>query len=476
MNNVTVPGTIVGCKHRYRLETQIAQGGLASIWLGSVVEPTQTSWPWPWTTVIIKLPIHLSDAKYLEEEARIIEFIWKDLPNYLPQDTIRLVEILDHGPHVTLGYIVIERYYDQKSLNAVYYDAVVPISEMARILQEVAPTLDCVHKLNILHNDIKMSNLLLDSTGRVVVADFNTYGWGNPRYVSPEAARYHCTGEGRDEIDARSDIYSLGVLLYRALTGAYPLDWDINDDDVEAMYAEVYDKLITNPVMIDNPCITPYVDQVLDKALQRSRSDRFQTVKDLADAFSDAISMHSVFSGRIPNAGFDELTPIRNSRSDRAPALVSPLQYGAFLSCFISYSSKDQVFVERLFGDLRTREVQCWYAPEDLKIGDRLRIRIVESIERHEKTLLVLSEYSLNSMWVADEVEAALDKEERYGTTVLFPITIDDAVWKCQEAWAAKVRRERYIGDFRRWEEREAYQAAFERLLRSLRVEGSDGK
>ncbi len=68
-----------------------------------------------------------------------------------------------------------------------------------------------------------------------------------------------------------------------------------------------------------------------------------------------------------------------------------------FYSCFISYSSKDQAFAERLYADLQSKNVRCWFAPEDLKIGDKFRVRIDESIRLYDKLLLVLSEHSLAS-------------------------------------------------------------------------------
>src|SRR5437879_9269024 len=91
-------------------------------------------------------------------------------------------------------------------------------------------------------------------------------------------------------------------------------------------------------------------------------------------------------------------------------------------SCFISYSSKDQAFAERLYADLQSKNVRCWYAPEDLKIGDKFRVRIDESIRLYDKLLLVLSEDSLASNWVAYEVEKALNKEPEGTPNVLFPI------------------------------------------------------
>jgi hypothetical protein len=71
-----------------------------------------------------------------------------------------------------------------------------------------------------------------------------------------------------------------------------------------------------------------------------------------------------------------------------------------FYSCFISYSSKDQSFAERLHTDLQNKGVRCWFATEDLKIGAEIRTGIDESIRVHDKLLLVLSETSVKSQWV----------------------------------------------------------------------------
>jgi len=144
-----------------------------------------------------------------------------------------------------------------------------------------------------------------------------------------------------------------------------------------------------------------------------------------------------------------------------------------FYSCFISYSSKDQQFADRLYADLQAKGVRCWFAPEDLKIGDKFRSRIDESIRLHDKLLLVLSESSIASPWVEDEVESALERERRDGTLVLFPIRLDRAVMDTDVAWAATLRRTRHIGDFAQWQEHGAYVKAFERLLRDLKSAGA---
>jgi uncharacterized protein YjbI with pentapeptide repeats len=146
-----------------------------------------------------------------------------------------------------------------------------------------------------------------------------------------------------------------------------------------------------------------------------------------------------------------------------------------YYSCFISYSSKDQDCAERLYADLQNKGVRCWFAPEDLKIGDRFQERIEESIHVYDKLLLILSENSVSSPWVEREVQAAMEREHRRGETALFPITLDETVMESTKAWAADIRRTRYIGDFRNWKDHDSYQKAFARLLRDLKASEKEG-
>ena len=155
---------------------------------------------------------------------------------------------------------------------------------------------------------------------------------------------------------------------------------------------------------------------------------------------------------------------------DYLPSLLNePFQ---FYSCFISYASKDHAFAERLYADLQNKGVRCWFAPEDMKIGDRLRPRIDETIRLYDKLLLVLSKTSVASQWVEQEVETALARERQQGTTILFPVRIDNTVMTLETGWPALIRNTRNIGDFRRWKTHDVYQKAFDRLLRDLTVAG----
>jgi TIR domain len=114
--------------------------------------------------------------------------------------------------------------------------------------------------------------------------------------------------------------------------------------------------------------------------------------------------------------------------------------------------------------------VRCWFAPEDLKIGERFRPKIDEAIRSHDKLLIVLSKRSVASPWVETEVESAFEREQKEGRTVLFPIRLDNSVMETDEAWAANMRRTRHIGDFSEWKNHDSYQKGFARLLRDLKA------
>lgn len=142
-----------------------------------------------------------------------------------------------------------------------------------------------------------------------------------------------------------------------------------------------------------------------------------------------------------------------------------------FYSCFISYSSKDQEFADRLYADLQNAGVRCWFAPHDLPIGAKTWDGIDEAIRTRDKVLLILSDSAIASDWVEDEVTAAFEEERKRKKLMLFPVRLDDAVTETHEPWAGKLRANRNIGDFSRWKDHDAYKATFERALRDLKAE-----
>jgi hypothetical protein len=159
--------------------------------------------------------------------------------------------------------------------------------------------------------------------------------------------------------------------------------------------------------------------------------------------------------------------------------VTNPIQ---FYSCFISYSTKDQDFADRLYADLQNKSVRCWFAPHDIQSGKKIHEQIDEAIRLHDKLLLILSPHSMESEWVKTEIAKARKRELRDQRRVLFPIrlapfeTLRD--WECFDADtgkdSAREIREYFIPDFSNWKNHDSYQEAFQRLLTDLKA--SDAK
>jgi hypothetical protein len=157
--------------------------------------------------------------------------------------------------------------------------------------------------------------------------------------------------------------------------------------------------------------------------------------------------------------------------------LNQPLQ---FYSCFISYSTLDQRFAERLHADLQNKGVRCWFAPHDITGGKKIHEQIDEAIRVYDRLLLILSEASMASEWVRTEIANARRKELNQKRQVLFPVSLVPYTavreWKCFDADtgkdSAKEIREYFIPDFSDWKDHDSYQEAFERLMKGLKAEG----
>ena len=162
---------------------------------------------------------------------------------------------------------------------------------------------------------------------------------------------------------------------------------------------------------------------------------------------------------------------------DYLPSLLNqPIQ---FYSCFISYSTKDQAFADRLHADLQNKGVRCWFAPHDIQGGRKLHEQIDEAIRIYDRLLLILSEHSMNSEWVRTEIAKARKRELSEKRRMLFPVRLVDfntlRDWECFDADAGKDSareiREYYIPDFSNWKDHDSYQREFEKLLRDLKSE-----
>ena len=139
-----------------------------------------------------------------------------------------------------------------------------------------------------------------------------------------------------------------------------------------------------------------------------------------------------------------------------------------FYSCFISYSSKDDDFAQRLYVDLQAKNVRCWKFDENAKWGEPVWGEIDTAIRDYDKLVVICSQHSLKSPPVIREIERALQKEDREHRNVLFPIRIDDHLLGDWDHPRKADVVSKVIGDFRRWETHATYVKAFPRFLDAL--------
>src|SRR3989454_438511 len=166
------------------------------------------------------------------------------------------------------------------------------VGDAARIARQVADALAYAHGRGIVHRDVKPDNILIDSTGRVVVTDFGiakaaeaaasqltTEGMvvGTPQYMSPEQA----TGE---RTDGRSDIYSLGIVLYQMLAGEPPFDG-------ESAQSILMKQATATPVPITRmrTDVSQPLAAVLDRMLGKDPAERYQTAEEVSRALVGAL-------------------------------------------------------------------------------------------------------------------------------------------------------------------------------------------
>jgi len=150
-----------------------------------------------------------------------------------------------------------------------------------------------------------------------------------------------------------------------------------------------------------------------------------------------------------------------------------------FYSCFISYSTKDQAFADRLYADLQNKGVRCWFAPHYIQAGKKIHEQIDEAIRKYERLLLILSPDSMNSEWVKTEIRKARKRERTEKKRVLFPVRLvsfeairDWELFDADEGKDLAVEiREYYIPDFSDWKNHDPYAEGLKNLLRDLKAE-----
>jgi serine/threonine-protein kinase len=198
-----------------------------------------------------------------------------------------IVPVYDFGEEDGQPYLVM-RFMPGGSLAEQLDRGSLSLEETARILSRISGALDFAHSKGVIHRDLKPANILFDQHGDAYLADFGivklteeaatltgTGGIiGTPAYMSPEQA------QGKGGIDNRSDLYSLGVILFQMLTGSQPFE---ADTPIGLAFMHVTEP--TPDILEKKPELPPGVNSFIQQAMAKSKGDRFGTAEELSGAF-----------------------------------------------------------------------------------------------------------------------------------------------------------------------------------------------
>lgn len=339
------PGAVIGGK--YRLKSPLRQGGMGSVWVATHLSLD--------TSVAVKFMLNtppttaeagsdggsgkgkatpsssmtVESRGRFEREAKVVAAI----------RSANVVQVLDYGIDQGAQYIVMEL-LDGEDLGA-HLKRVgrMPIHEVSRLVVAVARALQRAHDAGLVHRDLKPPNVFLAKEGDEMVPKVLDFGVakalvrdqavgegtvegtlvGTPWYMSPEQAR------ARSNIDHRADLWSLGVIIYRALTGVRPFE----SESLLELVVQICSQSPVPPSKV-NPSLPPALDEFMAKALDRDPDKRFQSAREMSRALVAIAPVHATVPPPRDASGIhDDVTrpvAIPRESSDDILTVAAPME------------------------------------------------------------------------------------------------------------------------------------------------------
>ena len=301
---------------RYELRQLIGRGGMADVYLG--YDP--------------RFDREVAVKVFKREDEDLLRRFIREARLMASLHNSHLMPVYDTGEGVVDGvrrYYIVMPFIDGGTLRARIRRGPLPLSECCRILNDIADALDYIHEKGIIHRDIKSSNVLLSSDGRCYLSDFgiarNTTDatqltstgnvLGTVDYVAPELF------ENDHRADVRSDLYSLGILLYEMVTGRMPFVGE-NQLAVVTMHINKRPPFPRRFV----PDLPVQVERVMLKVLEKNPSLRYGSASELAGAFCQATTATPVVDKQgQATAVWSPDEPVYVREGQQAPLVLPPV-------------------------------------------------------------------------------------------------------------------------------------------------------
>jgi len=276
---------------KYEIQGELGEGGMGVVYKGfdrAIARNVAIK-------AINKASVDAQELKYILERFRVEAQAVGRLAHP------RIVQIYDYGEDDETAYIVMELINGKTLRQHLAQEASYEIREIGEIIDQVLQGVGHAHSEGVIHRDIKPGNIMINSDGRIKISDFGIARidssnltqvgeiLGTPYYMAPE----QFIGAA---VDRPADLYSVGVIAYELLTGRKPFA----GKNYEVMQ-QVLNELPADASQLP-PALPPLMDRVLQKALAKKPGDRFQSAREFAEAFREAIdaTMVTVANASVP--------------------------------------------------------------------------------------------------------------------------------------------------------------------------------